>query len=376
MKIFNELKTNKFIQSVLENTRSTNLIKRNLTLGKKWLNFLFDAQGGKIYNRKKINEYATSYYTEIYRDKGLNLHDVCYSEMVQEPYIIESEIADVMGKLRRYATPGPDNIKNEQIKFGGLHLIKNLKKLFNMILEGQKIPREWKKSNIILIHKKGSKNKIENYRPISLSPIISKIFSKIILRRIQNYLNYHLSIEQAGFRKGFSTIDHLFVLNQVIEKSREYQKEICLVFVDYSKAFDSLRHIFMLDALKNQGVPLIYQRIVADMYTNLEARILTEKTGEYFCITKGVKQGDPLSPLLFICALEEVFRKLNWEQKGIKINGEILNNLRFADDVVLIGNNLLEIKNMLTELNEVSNQAGLYINMEKTKIITNVNKKK
>ena len=110
--------------------------------------------------------------------------------------------------------------------------------------------------------------------------------------------------------------------------------------------------------------------LIREMYTNVKARVVTDVKGSYFNIEKGVKQGDPLSPILFNTALEEVFRKLEWENKGILINGKKLSNLRFADDIVIFSTNIKELEGMLNELNELGKPAGLRINFEKTKILS------
>lgn len=119
----------------------------------------------------------------------------------------------------------------------------------------------------------------------------------------------------------------------------------------------------MLAALKNQGVPETYIKIVEEMYVGLESRIITDVIGKYFPIQKGVRQGDPLSPLRFNCALEEIFKNLDWDKKVIKINGEYLNNLRFADDVVLIASKKEELENMIRDLHNKVQIAGLNINL-------------
>ena len=90
---------------------------------------------------------------------------------------------------------------------------------------------------------------MKNYRPISLSPSSAKTFSKLIELRIQKQIQEQQPHEQAGFRHGFSTIDHLQVINQLIEQALEYETELHLAFIDYTKAFDSLNHNFLLSAL-------------------------------------------------------------------------------------------------------------------------------
>ncbi len=128
---------------------------------------------------------------------------------------------------------------------------------------------------------------MENYRPITLSPTIAKIFSKLIETRIQNTAKQQQPIEQAGFRKSFSTLDHLHAINQIIEKCSEYQVEVHIAMVDYNKAFDSLTYQYMLEALENQGILKNFINLIREMYTGLEGRIITDKEGKYFKINKG-----------------------------------------------------------------------------------------
>ena len=96
-----------------------------------------------------------------------------------------------------------------------------------------------------------------------------------------------------------------------------------------------------------------------------------DQEGEEFKIEKGVRQGDPHSPNLFNSALQEIFNRVNWGEVGLKVNGERLNNLRFADDVVLIAGSRNEIEEMGNEFLEISRIAGLVANINKTKMISN-----
>lgn len=108
--------------------------------------------------------------------------------------------------------------------------------IFNEILNTENIPDDWTKSTIILLHKKGDKGDIGNYRPISLMSNIYKVFSKIILSRITNTLEENQPKEQAGFRRHFSTIDHIHALRQILQKFKEYNKTYYLGFIDFNKA--------------------------------------------------------------------------------------------------------------------------------------------
>ena len=90
--------------------------------------------------------------------------------------------------------------------------------------------------------------------------------------------------EQASFRKNWSAIDHLFVINQLLEKCDKYNVDVHLAFIDFTKAFDSLNHNFLIEALINQGMPKIYINLVINHHSDLEARIITDIKGSYFKI--------------------------------------------------------------------------------------------
>jgi hypothetical protein len=216
-----------------------------------------------------------------------------------------------------------------------------------------------------------------------------KLFTRIIQKRIVQKLDFNQTVEQAGFRKSFSTTDHLQTINQIIEKYNEYNMTLYIAFVDYSKAFDSLEHGYIWRALKEQGVEGKYIRILKFIYENATARIKTEIEGPLFDLKKGVKQGDPISPKLFIATLQRVFNILNWKTEindvdgendpnsadgndkfGLKINGKILTDLRFADDIVLFAEDAKSLENMLNQLHRESKKVGLHINMTKTKIMS------
>jgi len=163
----------------------------------------------------------------------------------------------------------------------------------------------------------------------------------------------------------------MHTLNQIFEKAREYNMEVWLLFIDFNKAFDSIFHDKTWLALKSHNTPNCIIRVLQNLYNQASAYIKTEIKGKNFKICRGVKQGDPLSPVIFNSILEEVFQKTDWEGKGIKVNGSWLNNLRFADDIVLIGKNVDKLKGMGEELKTLCLEVGLELNLTKTKMMSN-----
>lgn len=284
----------------------------------------------------------------------------------------KENIERTIDDLKKDKCTGNDGISAEMIIYGKESLSEILTFMFNEIIRTQQIPKQWRETTITLIHKKGKKDDLNNYRPISNISTIYKLFSKTIYRNIKQDFNNKQPREQAGFREGFSTTDHLQTMNQLIEKCNEFQQPIYFLFIDFSKAFDSVEHETIWTSLENQNMDPNVIRTIKNIYKNNVAQIKTESTGRKFKITRGVRQGDPLSPPLFSAVLEDIFQKMNWKTKyGIRICGQLLNNLRFADDIVLISTKAKHIQEMTTELTSLCKNYGLQINKSKTKVMTN-----
>ena len=197
-----------------------------------------------------------------------------------------------------------------------------------------------------------------------------KLFTKIITTRLEKKLYENQRREQAGFRRKYSTTDHIHAINQLKEKFHEFNIPLCVAFMDYEKAFDSVQTQAILTSLQEQGTEDVYIDILKDMYTDSSVTVHLHKESEKIRIKRGpgVRQGDTISPKLFTATLESIFRRLNWENKGVKIDGEFLSNLRFADDIFLSTEPPQELQQMLQELSDESRRMGLKMNITKTKV--------
>ncbi|XP_042889824.1 uncharacterized protein LOC122264821 [Penaeus japonicus] len=131
-------------------------------------------------------------------------------------------------------------------------------------------------------------------------------------------------------------------------KCAEYKIPIAIALVDYNKAFDSVEIQDVIEALQEQGVDTVYIEVLKHIYHHAKSFIRLHKDSRPFKLERGVRQ-DTSAPKLFTACLEKVFRKLNWDQKGIRIDGEYLNHLRFADDIIILAKNGLELNQMLHE---------------------------
>ncbi|GBP43628.1 LINE-1 retrotransposable element ORF2 protein [Eumeta japonica] len=316
---------------------------------------------------------ATEYYKNLYQSKVKKpitsaINDTQDSKQV--PLVLKEETETAIMTQKSGKAPGPDNITNELLRISMSVIVPKLTNLFNVIIKTESIPEDWTKSTIVLLHKKGGKGDIGNYRPISLMSNIYEVFSKIILFRLSNNLEESQPKEQAGFRSNFWTIDHIHVLRQVLQKYREYNKVYYLGFMDFHEAFDSLEHQYIWESLERQGVHAKYLRLLKIIYEKSTARIKLERTGEEFSIERGVCQGDPISPKLFSTVSEMIFRRMSWERCGWNVNGENLSHLRFTDDLALFSECPRALKKMLQQLSDESVNAGLSINVKNTKTMS------
>ncbi|CAG9137498.1 unnamed protein product [Plutella xylostella] len=288
------------------------------------------------------------------------------------PDVSLDEISIALKQLKNNKAPGDDGITTELLKAGGRPILIALRRLFNsVILEGTS-PEAWSRSVVTLFFKKGNKALLKNYRPIALLSHVYKLFSRVITNRLEQRLDDFQPPEQAGFRKGYSTIDHIHTLRQVIQKTEEYNLPLCLAFVDYEKAFDSIELWAMLQSLQRCHIDYRYIEVLRCMYNAATMSVrLHEHSTKPIQLQRGVRQGDVISPKLFTCALEDVFKLVEWKRLGINVNGEYISHLRFADDIVIMAETLEELGEMLTDLNDASKQVGLKMNMDKTKVMSN-----
>ncbi|VDL69849.1 unnamed protein product [Nippostrongylus brasiliensis] len=218
---------------------------------------------------------------------------------------------------------------------------------------------------------KGDKEDLENYRPITLLPVLYKLFTRCILARIRGTPEEAQPIEQAGFRKVYSTLDHILTCCRLIEVAQEYHKPLVLTFVDYKKAFVSVKPAKVWEALEEQGVETRYTKILQECYTGCHTVFRPFCRDVAVAVERGVRQGDPISPCLFSACLESTIRRCDWEPFGVEVNGVRLNHLRFADDIVLVTKTPEDALRKLNGLDEAGKEAGLTINTTKTKVLRN-----
>uniref|UniRef100_A0A4W2DBB7 RNA-directed DNA polymerase n=1 Tax=Bos indicus x Bos taurus TaxID=30522 RepID=A0A4W2DBB7_BOBOX len=231
---------------------------------------------------------------------------------------------------------------------------------------------DWKRSVFIPIPKKGNAKECSNYCTIALISHASKVMLIILQARLQQYVNCELPDVQTTFRKGRGTRDQIANIRWIIEKAREFQKNIYICFIDYAKAFDCVDHNKMWKILKDMGIPDHLTCLLKNLYAGQEATVrIGHGTTDWFQISKGIHQSCILSLCLFNLYAEYIMRNAGLEeaQAGIKIAGRNINNLRYTDDTTLMAESEEELKSLLMKAKEESEKVGLKLNIQKTKIM-------
>lgn len=200
---------------------------------------------------------------------------------------------------------------------------------------------------------------------------VLKLFLKVLHNRIRRKCELDISEQQMGFREGLGTREALFALSVLLQKCRDQRKEVHLCFIDYTKAFDCVNHRELLSILERRGLDTQDLKIIQKLYEQQVATVKLQDTETTAIpIKRGVRQGCVLSPMLFNMYSELIFRNaLEGSEDGIKVNGRLINNMRYADDTVVIADTTEGLQRLLDRLSSVGDSMGLRINTNKTKVM-------
>lgn len=282
--------------------------------------------------------------------------------------ITQEELSAAIKTLKGRKAPGIDLITNEILRAGGPQLEDELWNLFNKNVKTGKIPQDWKTTITIPIYKKGDKNNPDNYRGITLINSTAKLFTKTIAKKINT--NMPFRDEQQGFRQSRSTIDAIFVVRQIVEKSIEFAKPAFLCFVDLSKAFDNIRVSDVVNVLTERGAGRKLTNIIKDLNTNNKTKVKTPThISETVPITDGIRQGDSMSPTLFNLIMDKIIGKVKQIKAGYRMGRESHSIICYADDALLMAETEDDLQRLLQTFARAAKDYNLQVSAEKTKCL-------
>ena len=288
-------------------------------------------------------------------------------EVTSGKNIMKEEVELVIKSMKEKKATGPDGLSTEALKALDDQNVDMITDLCNTIYNSGKIPTDLKHSVFVTIPKKSRAQDCSSFRTISLMSHVTKLLLKVIQRRLTDKIDQEVSRLQSGFRPGVGTREGIFNLRTICERALEVRKDIYICFIDYAKAFDKVKHSEMIECLSEIGINDKDLQIITKLYWEQTATVRTENgVTKEFQIKKGVRQGCVLSPSLFNLYTEKIFREVE-EMNGVIIGGVNINNLRYADDTVLLAENNTDLQELVTAINDKGKRYGMEMNITKTK---------
>jgi len=256
-----------------------------------------------------------------------------------------------------------ESIEEDQNK-----LLYRIYELVRQIWEEERIPEEWKETIIVPIHKRGDRARCENYRGIALEKAAYKILLNIILGKIKPCIEKIKGEYQNGFRDGRSVIDKISALKIINKKIWVYNQSIHYLFIDLKRIYDFIHIDTLWKCMEEFKIPTKLINMCKTCIQKRRSAVRIEGAlSSFFENNTGLKQGDPLSPTLFNLPLQKVIQSTKMVPSGITIGKEQLNILAYADGILLIGKNEIEIRKLFVEMENIARKLGIQINQEKTK---------
>jgi hypothetical protein len=296
------------------------------------------------------------------------------NELMNRP-ISREEVVIALRKIKNRKAAGPDGIIGEFLKTSCEKVVDFFVTFLNALFDKGIFPDYWCESITFPLYKKGDANNTNNYRGISISDIGSKVFSTIINRRLQEFVedNNITGEHQAGFKRGYSTIDHMFTLLALIQKQFSFNRKLYVAFIDFEKAFDSINRNLLWPILIKNGIRGKLFKCVKSMYNTVKTRVRCGgKLTDYINCTRGVKQGDVCSPVLFSLFINELtIEVINKGRHGARFTIDFMELfiMLLADDVVLFSETVVGLQTQLNNLKNSADKLQLRVNMDKSNII-------
>ena len=271
---------------------------------------------------------------------------------------------------------GPDELPSDVV--GVLPLLTCVLPIMNGILAGEEPPQIWRRSIIVAIPKKGNSTLLTNQRGLSLMCVNAKLFNRVLLVRLRERLEMLLLPWQAGFRPGRNTVEQIICLRMAIDACRSRKRNMVVIFVDFSKAFDCVDRKALKDILALYHIPVPFINAIMSLYTDTAACVRTSsgRTDE-FDTTSGVLQGDTLAPYLFVIVMDYIMRTSLTAEDGYTVRRRMsarhpavrIPALAYADDAALMSDNGAAAQRQLHRFETASAKVGLRLNATKTEVM-------
>ena len=359
----------KIVSALKRNSKPYFRYLRSKNKIRKTVNELEDKEGKRSKTPLGTAETLLEFFQSVFMNESSGpLPEKCYvsdsvlNRDMTRPNICESQIKKLLQNLKENKAMGPDNLHPKLLKFLAENdkFVEALTLLLKKCVDMECIPAIWKSALVIPIHKKGSVHLPENYRPVSLTCILCKLYETILREHILSYVIDIITENQHGFMRGRSCLSNLL---ETLDKANEFLAEgncVDLLYFDFSKAFDTVSHYRLMIKLEAMGFSDKMINILSNFLCDRSMRV---KVGDAVSNAKpvmsGVPQGSVLGPLLFLLFINDLPDHIKNE---IKI---------FADDVKMVADPM-DMDSIQNDLNELCMWESIWMlkfNLEKCKVL-------
>lgn len=293
----------------------------------------------------------------------------------------ELEWRRVIAKVQSSTAPGLDGFPAALLKKLGPKQSLELRVVLSIMLETGEIPADWRCGRMLFLYKgSGERSSFAAYRPITVTSIVYRVLAQVLRRRMQAWAERTgvLGELQNGFRQGRRLEDNVFVLTQCVEVACSEGRELWAAFLDVEKAYDSVEHVVLLDTLRAMGLPELVVQRIQSLYSGTEVIVEWQgRSSQPVPIGRGLRQGCPLSPLLFMLLLCDLEADLQGSGRGFDLSymeaGEVVHQLLpgllYADDILLTANSRAELQELLDICSRHADRLGLRFSPRKCAVL-------
>jgi len=296
----------------------------------------------------------------------------------EEPHpILDSELGSaeieaVLLNLPSGKAAGPDRIHNEMLRHGREAMASALLVLFTFIWESERWPEQWCRGNILLLHKSGPREQLDNYRGVTLLSAISKTFECVLNNRLYHWAEgeHRFRDEQGGFRPKRRVADQMFVLREIIAARRERGLATFCAFIDVRKAYDTVWRDGLWQSLWDLEARGKMHRMLRAMFGSVERTVMMDgELSEPFDVKLGVAQGAVTSPFLYATFINSLLAELDTSERGVTIAGVHVASLAYADDIALIASTPDDLRALLELLSRYAHRWRFHFNAVKSNVM-------